>query len=112
VTATSVYFKLRDAFNNDTRLNVEAHMGHQMFAWVWLGVFCSSTAASQWCCAAICCPGGHRKRRVEMRKPFAALPFAIPWIGSWVDKPRPDSSQPMMQDPGPIYPSPPIFPMP
>jgi|SRR5277367_4520001 hypothetical protein len=74
VTATSIYFKLRNAFNNDTRLNVEAHMGHQMFAWVWLGVFCSSTAASQWCCAAICCPGGHRKRRVEMRKRITSLP--------------------------------------
>jgi hypothetical protein len=74
VTATSVYFQLRNAFNNDTRLNVEAHMGHQMFAWVWLGVWCSSTAASQWCCAAICCPGGHRKRRVEMRKRISLFP--------------------------------------
>jgi len=68
VTATYVYFHLRDAFNNDTRLNVNAHMGHQMFAWIWLGVWTSSWAAGQWCCAAICCPGGHRKRRIEMRR--------------------------------------------
>jgi SUR7/PalI family len=68
VTATNVYLKLRNAFNNDDRLDVEAHMGHQMFAWVWLGVWTSSTAASQWCCAAICCPGGHRKKRIQFRK--------------------------------------------
>lgn len=68
VTATNVYFKLRDSFNGDNRLQVEAHMGHQMFAWVWLGVWTSWTAGAQWCCAAICCPGGHRKRRIEMRK--------------------------------------------
>lgn len=71
ITATNVYFKLRNAFNNDDRLQVEANMGHQMFAWVWLGVWTSSTAAGQWCCAAICCPGGHRKRRIEMRKRMA-----------------------------------------
>ena len=75
VTATNVYFKLRNSFNNDTRLNVEAHMGHQMFAWVWLGVWTSSTAAGQWCCAAICCPGGHRKRRIEMRKRLSSYNF-------------------------------------
>ena len=68
ITATSVYFGLRDAFNNDFRLKVEAHMGHQMFAWVWLCVWTTWTAAAQWCCAAICCPGGHRKHRVEMRR--------------------------------------------
>jgi SUR7/PalI family len=76
VTATSVYFHLRDAFNNDTRLNVNAHMGHQMFAWVWLGVWTSWVAAAQWCCAAICCPGGHRKRRIEFRR-RTTLPFSL-----------------------------------
>jgi hypothetical protein len=75
VTATSVFFKLRNAFNDDTRLHVEAHMGHQMFAWVWLGVVVSWTAAAQWCCAAICCPGGHRKRRIEMRKRISLFIF-------------------------------------
>ena len=68
VSATNVYLHMRNAFNNDTRLNVNAHMGHQMFAWVWLAVWTAWTAASQWCCAAICCPGGHRKRRIEWRK--------------------------------------------
>jgi hypothetical protein len=67
-TATNVFFKLRDSFNNDDRLHVEAHMGHQMFAWVWLCVWTSWTAAAQWCCAAICCPGGHRRRRIEWRR--------------------------------------------
>jgi len=64
ITATNVYITLRNAFNNDARLHVEAHLGHQMFAWVWLGVWVSTSAAWLWCCAAICCPGGHRKRRV------------------------------------------------
>lgn len=68
VTATNIYFKLRNAFNDDVRLHVQADMGHQMFAWIWLGFMTSWTAASQWCCAAICCPGGHRKRRIEMKK--------------------------------------------
>src|SRR5579859_584044 len=67
-TVTNVFFQLRDSFNDDTRLNVQAHMGHQMFAWVWLAVWTSWTAVGQWCCAAICCPGGHRKRRVEWRR--------------------------------------------
>jgi hypothetical protein len=88
-TATNVYFKLRDSFNNDSRLHVEAHMGHQMFAWVWLCVWTSWTAAAQWCCAAICCPGGHRRRRIEWRRRISPskklLSFSIPrcsWFNS------------------------------
>jgi SUR7/PalI family len=68
ITATNVYFKLRNAFNADTRLHVEAHMGHQMFAWVWLCVWCAWTAAGQWCCASLCCPGGNRKVRIKPQK--------------------------------------------
>jgi len=109
VTATSVYFGLRDAFNNDFRLNVEAHMGHQMFAWVWLCVWTTSTAASQWCCAAICCPGGHRKHRIKTSKlPGLAGIIPIPWMGSKV---RPNSEIPIINEPGPAPANPPI-PMP
>lgn len=68
VSATNVYLHMRNAFNNDTRLNVSAHLGHQMFAWIWLAVWTAWSAASQWCCAALCCPGGHRKRRFHWRK--------------------------------------------
>jgi hypothetical protein len=68
VSATAVYFQLRDAFNNDARLVVQAHMGHQMFAFVWLAVWTAWVAASQWCCAAICCPGGHRKKRITFKQ--------------------------------------------
>ena len=123
VAATSVFFGLRDAFNNDFRLHVEAHMGHQMFAWVWLCVWTSSTAASQWCCAAICCPGGHRKHRMEMKKrthpilnkdlcqafPGIAGLIPIPWIGSKVhDNGRPTSQIPIVNEPGPAPGNPPI----
>jgi hypothetical protein len=68
VTATNVYFRLRNSFNDDLGLNVEAHMGRKMFIWVWLGVVVSWIATSQWFCTAICCPGGYRKRRIEMKK--------------------------------------------
>jgi hypothetical protein len=68
ITATNVYLTLRNAFNNDARLQVQANLGHQMFAWVWLGVWVSTVAAWLWCCAAICCPGGHRKRRIHRKK--------------------------------------------
>ena len=64
VSATNVYFTLRNSFNNDVELNVQAHMGHRMFSWVWLGFGTAWMALLQWCCAAVCCPGGHRKRRV------------------------------------------------
>jgi hypothetical protein len=126
ITATSVYFGLRDAFNNDTRLNVEAHMGHQMFAWVWLCVWTSWTAATQWCCAAICCPGGHRRPRDEVHsctsnliiliKAFPALAAIIPaaFLGSKLDHShRPTSQVPILNNPGPADQPPPIpIPMP
>jgi hypothetical protein len=102
---------LRDSFNNDDRLNVEAHMGHQMFAWVWLCVWTSWTAAAQWCCAAICCPGGHRRRRIEWRKPFPGIAgiIPVPWMGSVVDRPPSTVSViPMVHDQGPPPPNPPM----
>lgn len=68
ITATNIYFRLRNSFNGDPGLNIEGHMGRQMFAWIWLGVGFSLIAWTQWCCAAVCCPGGHRKRRIELRK--------------------------------------------
>lgn len=68
ITATNIYFKLRNIFSADIGLNIQGQMGRQMFAWIWLGFGFSLVAWSQWCCAAICCPGGHRKRRIEMRR--------------------------------------------
>jgi len=68
ITATNIYFNLRNVFSADIGLNIEGHMGRQMFAWIWLGFGFSLVAWGQWCCAAICCPGGHRKRRIAWKK--------------------------------------------
>jgi SUR7/PalI family len=68
ITATVIYTALRDSFNNDVELNIQAQTGRQMFVWVWLGAGTSCMSLAQWCCAAICCPGGIRKRRIEWRR--------------------------------------------
>ena len=69
VTARIIYLRLSNSFNDDIGLNVEAHMGRQMFTWIWLGVGTSWVATIQWGVASLCCPGGHRKRRIERLLP-------------------------------------------
>ena len=112
VTATVVYFGLKNSFKDDIGLNIEADIGRQMFAWVWLGFGTSVIATSQWCCVAICCPGGHRRRRVDevgkrtvtvllhllILAAFSQILVQSPWIGG-----APYPSTPTI-DPGTAFP--------
>ena len=73
ITATTIYISLKNSINGGGQSNIEGHMGFQMFACLWLWLWTSWSAVGQWFCAAICCPGGHRKRRFEMRQRTSSL---------------------------------------